>query len=227
METIKMMSDDISQLAEAMSKVQGDLGPIYKSKSVRSGSYSYKYADLSEIWECIRLLLSENKLCVMQGFTQQNGTTLFETVLAHSSGQWIKSHIPITRHEKIQTLGSEITYLRRYALGAILGIVADEDEDGCMANGADKVKKEEVIEPQSALEKRLYKNFDKSLHSQVSNYLKELSSVSGTPFETIVDMALNNVVRFTEKFEDWRLKNPTSEKEPSKAKRGEKVIAIG
>src|SRR5271170_4188941 len=120
-------SENINELATALSKMQGNMGPIYKNKTAKiptksGATYSYTYADLAGIWECIRKPLLDTGLSVTQTF---NGSLLI-TILMHSSGQWIKSELPLNcMGLKPQELGSEITYLRRYALTGILGLSAD------------------------------------------------------------------------------------------------------
>jgi hypothetical protein len=98
--------------------------------------YSYKYADLPQVLEVIKPLLAKYNL----GFTQlvesvENNvgvkTILFETQSGESIETTIFAEIPDFKGiTKIQSLGSIITYLRRYSLSAILGIVTDEDNDG-------------------------------------------------------------------------------------------------
>lgn len=205
---METMSQDISQIGVTLAKVQGLLGPVYKGEVAKAGSFSYKYASLTEIWEQIRTILSDNELSVVQSFVQDSTgvNTFLETMLLHSSGQWIKSRLPLGKHEKIQALGSEITYLRRYGLSPLLGIVTDEDEDGCMAND-EKSEKMKRAEPMSAIKQRLFNNFDKSLHSQVSSYLEEIAREGKTPLDVVIEMALSNVVRFLESFNKWVEKN--------------------
>jgi len=53
------------------------------------------------------------------------------TTLVHASGQWVKSYMPVIQAKAdIQSLGSALTYCRRYSLSAICGISTDEDDDG-------------------------------------------------------------------------------------------------
>ena len=64
-----------------------------------------------------------------------NNTVIVETILAHESGQWIQSELcmPLAKNDP-QGVGSAITYGRRYGLAAIVGIVADDDDDGNAAS---------------------------------------------------------------------------------------------
>jgi hypothetical protein len=61
------------------------------------------------------------------------------TTLAHTSGQWMKSYLPLNPSKNdSQGMGAAITYLRRYSLSAIVGVVCDEDDDGETAVGRGK-----------------------------------------------------------------------------------------
>jgi hypothetical protein len=136
-------SPAINELAMALSKFQGSVEPIQKSKTAKVGSYSYNYADLADINLKIKKPLSENGLGIVQRFIRSDKGAMLQTILTHSSGQWISSELPLQVFEKVQQLGSEITYLRRYTLSSLLGIVTDDDDDGKMANEAKGKKTED------------------------------------------------------------------------------------
>ena len=94
--------------------------------------YGYSYADLPAIFEVINPLLKEHGL----GFTQGiNGTALKTTIFHIESGEYLESTMDIpqgvtlSKMNQFQVLGSAITYLRRYALSAMLGLVTDKDID--------------------------------------------------------------------------------------------------
>lgn len=101
---------------------KGAINPFFKSK----------YADLASIVEATREPLAENGLAVAQFPVGENGLT---TILCHSSGEFIEETFgmqPVDR--KPQSVGSALTYMRRYALGAVLGIATEEDDDGNAAS---------------------------------------------------------------------------------------------
>ena len=80
--------------------------------------------------------MAKNGLSVIQGNSiGANNTVIVETILAHESGQWIQSELcmPLAKNDP-QGVGSAITYGRRYGLAAIVGIVADDDDDGNAAS---------------------------------------------------------------------------------------------
>ena len=132
-------SESIGELAKALAKFQGEVEQPSLNKAVRvrtngGGSYDFHYADLAECKRATRETLSGNGLSVAQ-LLEEDGSVL--TVLMHSSGQWISSRVrmPVAQAGNPQSLGSAITYARRYSYCAILGLVGMEDDDGNTACG--------------------------------------------------------------------------------------------
>lgn len=130
-------SESIDLLAAALAKAQGEMSPALKDST--NPHFKSKYADLASAWLAAQGPFSKNGLSVVQSFAPgDERTTLMYTRLIHISGQWIESLLimyPID--QKPQTLGSCITYFRRYALMALLGIVPDDDDDGNLASRGD------------------------------------------------------------------------------------------
>lgn len=124
-------SESINELAVALSRFQAAVTTLEKSKTVKvkmksGGTYSYDYTPLDSIMDAIRKPLADNGLAVMQLLDDINLTT----VVLHESGQYISASTPLMRAGDIKDLGSQITYMRRYALSSTLGIVTSEDVDG-------------------------------------------------------------------------------------------------
>lgn len=133
--TIKNQSEDIKDLAMALCKAQSEM--IFAIKSSENPFYKSKYADLSSVWDVCRSPLTKNGLCVVQQVDglSQNGEIILNTILMHSSGQWVKSVILMKLIDnKPQTYGSTLTYARRYGLSSLVGVVQDDD-DGNQASG--------------------------------------------------------------------------------------------
>jgi len=123
-------SESIGELSVALTAFQKSAPKITKDKTANIGNYSYDYADLASIWDKIRGSLADNKLSVIQSPTTQGTEPALTTILAHSSGQWVEDTMPLKiTQETPQGQGSAITYARRYMLSAMLGIVADSDND--------------------------------------------------------------------------------------------------
>lgn len=128
-------SDQINELSKALTAFQKAAPPIDKDKKANvpmksGGTYSYSYADLASIWNKIRGGLADNELSVIQSPSSRTGEPTLTTIIAHSSGQWLEDEMPLKiTQDTPQGQGSAITYARRYMLCAMLGIVADSDND--------------------------------------------------------------------------------------------------
>ena len=132
------MSQQINEIATALSEFQGSIKQPKLSKEVKvatktGSSYKFRYADLSACMEASREGLKANGLAVVQMIDNDRLITL----LTHKSGQWFQSVINIRNANNLayQDLGSAITYLKRDSFCAILGIVADDDDDANRACG--------------------------------------------------------------------------------------------
>jgi hypothetical protein len=129
-------SELINELAAALSKAQGEMQAAIKDKV--NPFYKTSYADLGSIWDAARPVLSKYGLCIMQTteLNNERNQTIMVTTLAHTSGQWIKSYLPLNPAKNdSQGVGAAITYLRRYSLSALIGVVCDNDDDGETASG--------------------------------------------------------------------------------------------
>ena len=127
-------SGKIEKLATALAKAQSEITGA-RSKSTNP-YFKSKYADLFEVLEATRPILSKHGLSIVQTTDRIEiiGETAFlnvGTMLMHSSGQWIRSYtpLPIEKPVNAHKLGSAFTYGRRYGLAAIVGI-AQMDDDG-------------------------------------------------------------------------------------------------
>jgi hypothetical protein len=129
-------SEQIGELAAALAAAQGKMTAA--SKDATNPHFKSRYATLASVWDAIRGPLSAHGLSVSQVLeSAENGVGVaVRTLLLHTSGQWIASRyvMPITDKLTPQAMGSAITYARRYALSAIVGIAPDDDDDGNAAS---------------------------------------------------------------------------------------------
>lgn len=139
-------SQEINELMTAMSKAQGRIGSAKKDKT--NPFFKSSYADLSSVWDACRIALSENGIAVIQTTEPCDGVLMLVTTLGHSSGQWMKSHLPVIQQKNDhQSLGSAITYMRRYSLSAMVGVAPDDDDDGEAAMGKRNGNYQQVAAP--------------------------------------------------------------------------------
>lgn len=125
-------SEQINELAAALAKAQAEMKNAKLNKV--NPHFKSRYADLAEIRDTVTPALAKNGIAVTHGMDAAEGNGLVVvTRLIHASGQWIESRFPIA-YDKPQTMGSAITYGRRYNLSAIANIAADDDDDANAAN---------------------------------------------------------------------------------------------
>ena len=126
-------SESIQNLSAALSKAQAEM-PAIKFDS-KNPFLKNDYASLGAIIAGARPVIAKHGLSVSQLTFGEEGLAGVETVLMHTSGEWISSSISMPVGEEkgkssAQVAGSIVTYLRRYSLASILGIYSDEDGDG-------------------------------------------------------------------------------------------------
>ena len=133
-EGLKNQSGKVDKLATALAKAQGEI--VGARKTSKNPFFKSDYADLFEVLEATRPILSKHGLSIVQtnDGLEIIGSTAFlhvGTMLMHTSGQWIRSFIPLPIESPVNChkLGSAMTYGRRYGLSAMVGI-AQMDDDG-------------------------------------------------------------------------------------------------
>ena len=135
-------SESIGKLVEALAKAQLKFDPVLKDSD--NPAYRSKYADLNSVISATQPHLAAEGLVVMQMTRSEFGTDdakmlTITTMLAHSSGEWVASDLtlPAMMRDRFdaQSVGSAITYGRRYGLQAMIGVAAEVDDDGNKAAG--------------------------------------------------------------------------------------------
>lgn len=136
-------SEQINDLAAAMAKAQGEMEGALKSAS--NPFFKSKYPDLASVRDACVPYLSKYGLAVLQSPTSDGSRVSVETLLMHTSGQWVKDTLTATaKDDSPQSVGSAITYLRRYSLMSFAGVAA-EDDDGEAAQGRGAVTKAAAV----------------------------------------------------------------------------------
>lgn len=147
------------ELAAALAKAQGAMEAAAKDST--NPFFHSKYADLASVWGACRKPLADNGLAVTQHpVTSFRGepeivivktragedratvrgmmTVSLTTRLLHTSGESVESTVSaLLPSSDPQTVGSAITYLRRYGLAAMVGVAPDDDDDGNAGSGRD------------------------------------------------------------------------------------------
>src|SRR5687768_15786841 len=122
-------SESIKELATALIGFQANVENV--KKDGQNPYFKSKYATLENILDTVKPTPKDFDLSFSQ-FPDGDGLT---TILMHSSGEYLKATAHMTpKDNSPQGQGSAITYMRRYALSAVLGIATEEDDDGNAAS---------------------------------------------------------------------------------------------
>ena len=118
----------MKNLLKSLSEFQQEVPVIHKGTQ----GYGYSYANLATIFDVINPILKKHKL----GFTQLIGDNNIKTIIFHyESGETLETVTTIPQGTNLkgmndfQTLGSAVTYIRRYSLSSALGLITDKDTD--------------------------------------------------------------------------------------------------
>jgi hypothetical protein len=123
-------SDQLDKLAPALAKAQTEMGGAVKDSN--NPFFKSKYADLTSVWKACKEALHVNGLSVIQSpVNAEDGRIGVVTMLLHTSGQFVSGEytLGVKKDNDPQADGSSITYARRYALAAFVG-VCPVDDDG-------------------------------------------------------------------------------------------------
>lgn len=132
-----MQSEQIDQIATALSEFQRNLENPKRDRTVTvkhkdsNKSYKFSYTTFDKLTDYLRPKCAEHGLSFYQGPIETARGFAIETYVLHVSGQWIASVLPVPfAGGGMQALGSAVSYCRRYALAAILGVASEDDDDG-------------------------------------------------------------------------------------------------
>lgn len=140
-------SEHIGKLADALAKAQAEIKAIGKDRT--NPHFKNRYATLDAILDGIRPTLAKHGLSVVQGVVTYGEGEAVETTLVHSSGEWLRNHVPMkVGKQDAQGVGSALTYGRRYGVSALLALSTDEDDDGEAAVKKPAQKPEPKREPE-------------------------------------------------------------------------------
>jgi hypothetical protein len=134
-------SETIGAIAAALAKAQGELTnpekaltAIIRSPFPREADRTFRYASLASGLDIVRKSLGQHEIATVQttAIDQASGQIRLTTLLAHASGEWISSDwpvCPISETANPHVMGAALTYARRYALFALVGIAGEDDLD--------------------------------------------------------------------------------------------------
>lgn len=180
-------SETIIKLSKALVETQKELKqPL---KDAKNPFFKSEYVPLENVAEAITQTATKNGLAFSQyATTTETGNVSVGTIVFHESGEYIEYPPLILKPEntKPQSIGSAITYAKRYALSAIFGITSDKDDDGNKANG----NGEQPKQPQKRNQKQAQQNDEPDVHATVEGYVKQLEEL-GVKREKVVEYVCN------------------------------------
>lgn len=139
-----MMTDKIDQLSAALVAAQAEMPKVRKEAD--NPFFKSKYADLASIVSTASPILAKHGLAVSQFVAHDEDRNTMMTYLLHSSGQHIAHEMLLMLpKDDPQGQGSAITYARRYAYQAVIGMVTDEDDDGNKASRPKAPRKAQAV----------------------------------------------------------------------------------
>ena len=123
------------QIGAALARAQGAVRKA--RKNARNPHLRNEYADLESVIDATRGALAENGLALVQAPQVIEGAAGVRWTLLHSSGQWMSGELMHDTNgakglRPAQADGVSISYARRYALSALLGVSTGDDTDGAV-----------------------------------------------------------------------------------------------
>lgn len=191
-------SENVTELFKSLSEAQAAFTTVEKESE--NPFFKSKYANFTAIVEMLRPILGKNGLSFVQMPSLEGDRMVLVTRICHSSGQWIESSCPIkTQKEDPQSLGSAVTYFRRYALSATLGIATGEGDDDAergMNRGDERPPEDQI--------KKLLLGFEKIgvSESQILEKYKSIKTVFDMTYDIYEDLV--QIGTAIKKGEQWQ-----------------------
>lgn len=130
-----------SQMVKALLNAQKLIEPVPKTAEADAGSYSYKYADLAAVIRAVKQPLLDNGIVFVQ-LTEPSpevpaGHVRVSTVLMHESGETLSASLDMPCSADPRSVGSAISYARRYTLQSLTGLSTEDDDAGAARGEVD------------------------------------------------------------------------------------------
>ena len=184
---MELHSPTIGEISKALVKAQKTMKPAKKTKI--NPFFKSKYADLEDVIEAVRKPFTDNGLSFFQSTLPHESAIMVVTTITHESGEWIRGYLPVRPVKNDpQSLGSAITYGKRYGLQALSG-QPSEDDDGNKAS--EKKDEQDYIKEVGALLRG--KNLDNKQQVELVNFYCEAKKIK--------DLDMKHYPNFVSNFE--------------------------
>lgn len=183
-------SENIDQLVTALAAAHLEIETI--PMTGENPHFKNKFSTLADIYGATNKQLSKNGLAYIQAPCIQDGRVVIATRLSHKSGQWVQTELSLKpQQDSPQQIGSAITYGRRYALSAMLGIAGEEDDDGEIAQGRGPTKNkndnnENNEKPDKDAQKKIFDKNDPAWIGSLKGRLAK-EGIDATEFDLCVE----------------------------------------
>ena len=172
-------SEEITEIAKALLAAQKEIGVAIKGSE--NPYFKSSYADLQVVIESVKEPLNNNGIVFLQAVDGSDNGPQVITTLLHESGQWMCSATRVfcAKPNDPQAFGSGITYSKRYALQAILGLPTADDDGNAAAKKASKPiseKKKAEIKMSNAAKKQmviLYLKAQEAIDSNLEGFIAD------------------------------------------------------
>mgnify|MGYP001613216250 CR=1 FL=1 len=203
---MSMHSEQINEIATALAKAQSEIKNASEDKT--NPHFKSSYASLASVWDACRDAITKNGIAVVQLPFAENDSLFLTTMLTHSSGQWLKSIIPSgSTRDKPHVMGSNLTYSRRYALAAMVGVAPGDDDDANAAQFNDVKQKAKNIPICNEIKPTGYDDFLKKNDiipgTQQHSYVKFVCEKTGKTETQIIASAMQNEAGFLGQYQKW------------------------
>lgn len=211
------MSEKYDIVLSKLMKAKQEIGTVKKDS--KNPFHKSNYASLNAYIDASEEHLLENGLILVQAGNGSFSEPLIVATLVHpESGQWLKSYLPILNPKlDSQGLGASVTYMRRYSIATLLGLVS-EDDDGETASGRGKYDQQkkratpEKVEDQKVNDdealQRLLQMFDKEDQFLFMEWMKAaMKHFECTQAECVKKLIDDKDV--IDKFNKWKSKRKT------------------
>lgn len=181
-------SESIVKLAEALASAQGEIEAAEKDRV--NPHFKSRYATLAAAVEASRPALRKYGLAVIQSPSGSSANCITLTSrLLHKSGEWLEDDfaMPVVKFDP-QGIGSALTYARRYAYCAMVGVIADEDDDGNAASQRPTNGQARRPEPHPAVTPEPIP----AIPNGYENWLTDLQAVADTGTPALLSMWQNS-----------------------------------
>lgn len=170
-------STTLGELAKALSAMQSELEPA--RKEAVNPHFRSRYADLAACLEAVRAPMAKHGLAISQHAGLEGDVVTLTTLLLHTSGEFIQSTagVRLAKHDA-PSVGSALTYLRRYALSSVVGLSTEADDDGAAAMAPAPVQAPRTPSPEL---QRAAQKVEQTFPSSTTTFTPHASGTSDDP----------------------------------------------